>query len=63
MNELEKLLAEEEELKSRIDAARKRRKTEDLKLVRQLCKAHGFTARMLEGYLSEGRKRRTKAEE
>jgi len=37
-------------------------KGKDLSEVKQLCKKHGFTARMLKGYLGEGRKRRTKAE-
>ena len=62
MSKLEELLAQQEQLKADIDAAKKDQKTEDLKTVRQLCKAHGFTARMLKGALAEGRTRRAKAE-
>ena len=36
-------------------------RNEDLKMVKDLVKQHGFTARMLKGYLGEGRNRRTKA--
>ncbi len=62
MSKLEELLAQQEQLKADIDAAKKDQKNEDLKTVRQLCKAHGFTARMLKGALAEGRTRRAKAE-
>jgi hypothetical protein len=62
MSKLEELLAKQEALTAEIEDAKKQQKTEDLKTVRQLCKAHGFTARMLKGYLAEGRTRRTKAE-
>ena len=61
MNKLEELLAKQEALTAEIEEAKKQQKTEDLKTVRQLCKAHGFTANMLKGYLAEGRKRRSKA--
>ena len=60
MSKLEELLAQQEALAAEIEAAKKSQKTEDLKTVRQLCKAHGFTANMLKGYLAEGRKPRTK---
>lgn len=60
MSKLEELLAKQEALAAEIEAAKKQQKTEDLKTVRQLCKAHGFTARMLKGFLAEGRTRRTK---
>ena len=60
MNKLEELLAKQEALAAEIKDAKKQQKTEDLKTVRQLCKAHGFTANMLKGYLAEGRKRRSK---
>lgn len=59
MSKLEELLAKQEALAAEIEAAKKSQKTEDLKTVRQLCKAHGFTANMLKGYLAEGRKPRT----
>lgn len=61
MTKLEELLAKQEALAAEIEEAKKQQKTEDLKTVRQLCKAHGFTANMLKGYLAEGRKRRSKA--
>ncbi|ARU02784.1 H-NS family nucleoid-associated regulatory protein [Yoonia vestfoldensis] len=62
MSKLEELLAQQEQITMQIEEAKKQQKTEDLKTVRQLCKAHGFTARMLKGFLAEGRKRRTKTE-
>jgi hypothetical protein len=62
MSKLEELLAKQQALTAEIEDARKQQKTDDLKTVRQLCKAHGFTANMLKGYLAEGRKRRSKAE-
>ncbi len=61
MSKLEELLAKQEALSAEIEEAKKQQKTEDLKTVRQLCKAHGFTANMLKGFLAEGRKRRSKA--
>lgn len=63
MSKLEDLLKQQEELAEQIETARKEEKTEALKTVRQLCKAHGFTANMLKGYLAEGRKRRSKSDE
>lgn len=62
MSKLEELLAQQEKLAAEIEAAKKQQKTEDLKTVRQLCRAHGFTARMLKGYLAEGRTRKAKTE-
>ncbi len=38
----------------------KKEKNSDLALTRELCKTHGFTARMLKGYLAEGRNRKVK---
>ena len=61
MSKLEELLAKQEALAAEIEDAKKQQKANDLKTVRQLCKAHGFTANMLKGYLAEGRKRRAKA--
>lgn len=61
MSKLEELLAQQEQITMQIEEAKKQQKTEDLKTVRQLCKAHGFTARMLKGFLAEGRTRRAKA--
>lgn len=61
MNKLEELLVKQEALAAEIEDAKKQQKTEDLRTVRQLCKAHGFTARMLKGYLAEGRTRKPKA--
>ena len=59
MSKLEELLAKQEALAAEIAEAKKSQKAEDLKTVRQLCKAHGFTVNMLKGYLAEGRKPRT----
>ena len=57
-----------QEIDDRIASLQKQRKQElklernaDLALVRQVCKTHGFTARMLKGYLSDGRNRKPKA--
>ncbi len=60
MSKLEELLEQKKKLEADIAEAAKQQKAEDLKTVRQLCKAHGFTANMLKGYLAEGRKRRAK---
>ena len=62
MSKLEELLEQQAQLTTAIEAAKKQQKTEDLKTVRQLCKAHGFTANMLKCFLAEGRKRRSKSE-
>jgi hypothetical protein len=59
MTKLEELLVQQEALKVEIETAKKQQKDDDLKTVRQLCKAHGFTAGMLKGYLAPGRKPRT----
>ena len=59
MSKLEQLLAQQEALNVEIETAKKQQKDDDLKTVRQLCKAHGFTAGMLKGYLAPGRKPRT----
>jgi len=62
MSKLEELLAQKKKIEADIAEAAKQQKADDLKTVRQLCKAHGFTARMLKGYLAEGRTRKPKAE-
>jgi DNA-binding protein H-NS len=62
MSKLEELLAQQEQLAVQIEEAKKQQKADDLKKVRELCRAHGFTANMLKGYLAEGRKRKGKAE-
>ncbi len=56
-----------QELENQIVELQKQRKTalrdernKDLSLVKEMCKKHGFTARMLKGYLAEGRNRRKK---
>ncbi len=56
-----------QELENQIEELQKQRKTalrdernKDLSLVKEMCKKHGFTARMLKGYLAEGRNRRKK---
>lgn len=61
MSKLEELLEQQAQLATAIEEAKKQQKTEDLRTVRQLCKAHGFTVRMLKGYVAEGRTRKTKA--
>lgn len=58
MSKLEELLAKQEALAAEIDEAKKQHKADDLKTVRQLCKAHGFTENMLKGCLAAGRKPR-----
>jgi DNA-binding protein H-NS len=58
MSKLEELLAQQEQLAVQIEEAKKQQKADDLKKVRELCRAHGFTANMLKGYLAEGRKRK-----
>jgi SOS response regulatory protein OraA/RecX len=57
MATLDELETQKAELEKQIKEATKNQKQEDLKLVRQLCKRHGFTHSMLKNYLSEGRKR------
>lgn len=62
MSALDDLLAQRAALEEQIEAAKKAQKADDLKKVRELCRAHGFTANMLKGYLADGRKRRSKEE-
>jgi hypothetical protein len=62
MNKLEELLAKRVSIDAEIEEAKKQQKVDDLKTVRQLCKAHGFTANMLKGYLGTGRTRKPKAD-
>ena len=57
MATLEELEHQKAQLEKKIEEATKAQKAKDLKLVRQLCKRHGFTYNMLKNYLSEGRKR------
>lgn len=59
MSKLEELLAKQQALAVEIEDAKKQQKADDLKKVRELCRAHGFTAKMLKGYLAEGRAPRT----
>jgi hypothetical protein len=56
MTTLEELEQQKAALEKQIKEATKNQKQEDLKLVRQLCKRHGFTHSMLKNSLSEGRK-------
>jgi SOS response regulatory protein OraA/RecX len=57
MATLEELEQQKAELDKQIKEASKTQKTADLKLVRQLCKRHGFTYSMLKKHLNEGRKK------
>jgi hypothetical protein len=57
MATLEELEQQKAELEKQIKEATKNQKQEDLKLVKQLCKRHGFTYNALKNSLSEGRKR------
>lgn len=59
MATLEELERQKAELEKQIEQATKNQKKEDLKLVRTLCKRHGFTYNMLKNHLSEGRKSKT----
>ena len=56
MTNIEELERQKAELEKQIGQATKNQKKEDLKLVRTLCKRHGFTHNMLKNHLSEGRK-------
>jgi SOS response regulatory protein OraA/RecX len=58
MATLEELEQQKAELEKQIKEASKTQKAADLKLVRQLCKRHGFTYSMLKNHLGEGRKKR-----
>ena len=60
MSKLEELLEQQAQLATAIEEAKKQQKTEDLKTVRQLCKAHGFTHNQLKAYLAAGRKPKSK---
>jgi hypothetical protein len=53
---LEQLEQQKAELEKQIKEATKNQKQEDLKLVRQLCKRHGFTYNALKNHLNEGKK-------
>jgi SOS response regulatory protein OraA/RecX len=57
MATLEELEQQKAELDKQIKEASKTQKAADLKLVRQLCKRHGFTYSMLKKQLNEGRKK------
>ena len=57
MATIEELEQQKAELEKQIEKAAKEQKKEDLKLVRQLCKRHGFTYNMLKNHLAEGRKK------
>jgi hypothetical protein len=57
MATLEELEQQKAELEKQIKQASKTQKAADLKLVKQLCKRHGFTHSMLKNHLGEGRKR------
>jgi hypothetical protein len=59
MATLEELEQQKAELDKQIKEASETQKLEDLKLVRQLCKRHGFTCNALKNSLSEGRKRKS----
>lgn len=56
MATLEELEQQKAALEKQIKEASKNQKQEDLKLVRQLCKRHGFSHSMLKNYLKPGRK-------
>jgi SOS response regulatory protein OraA/RecX len=60
MTTIEELEKQKAELEKQIKEATKNQKQEDLKLVRQLCKRHGFTYSMLKNHLGEGRNRAKK---
>jgi len=59
---LEEIDAQIAQLEKQKKAALLEDKNKDLAIVRNLCKKHGFTSRMLKGYLAEGRNRRSKEE-
>jgi hypothetical protein len=55
MATLEELERQKKELDQQIKEAAQAQKAEDLKLVKQLCKRHGFTHSMLKSSLGKGR--------
>ena len=55
MATIEELEQKKAEIEKQIEEAAKEKKKDDLKLVRQLCKRHGFTYNMLKNHLSAGR--------
>ena len=57
MATIEELETQKAELEKQIKEVAKTQKAADLKLVRQLCKRHGFTYSALKNHLGEGRKR------
>jgi len=62
MMSVEQIEAKIAELQQQRKMALSEEKGKDLALVKQLCKKHGFTARMLKGFIGEGRNRRSRAE-
>jgi hypothetical protein len=61
MSKLEELLAQQVQLAAQIEETKKQQRDEDLKTVRELCRVHKFTAKMLKGALAQGRAPRTQA--
>jgi hypothetical protein len=57
MKSYDELKAEMEIIQKQMAEAKKNERTNALKEVKQLCKEYGFTAGMLKGALSEGRKK------
>ena len=57
MKSYDELKAEMETIQQQMAEAKKNERTNALKEVKRLCKEFGFTAGMLKGALTEGRKR------
>ena len=57
MKSYDELKAEMETIQQQMAEAKKKERTSALKEVKRLCKEFGFTAGMLKGALTEGRKR------
>jgi uncharacterized protein (UPF0335 family) len=57
MATIEELEQQKAEIEKQISQVANEKKKEDLRLVRQLCRRHGFTYNALKNHLSEGRTR------
>lgn len=61
MATLEELAEKKAAIEAEMEQLKKEKRDEDLKMVKELCKLHGFTAGMLKGALAPGRKPKSKS--
>lgn len=59
MSTVQELMEKRAEIEEQIKQAQKDERKEDLKMVRSLCRKHGFTYPMLKNALAAGRRRST----